>query len=628
MSENEFEQKIDLKNSILPLEGTKKDQAEWGKRIDNRLEALKKDQSKRRKLYQKRHDFFIGDQSSYTTIIGRVAKEKKGHANAVFNYAGKTGVKIAYGLANNPPKINIPARSIATKFMPQERARAQGVEDFMEEVFKITRFYKKAYRRTCFNQVNMGDGAVKIYPIKKDGSWEIRIIAHEKMDNLLVGWRGDEPSEFDYVIAEVKTSIQALEEQYGIKVPLELAMSKTGGSNEGNAWEAGNNWGSTGGAAKMDLASGDTDSPSVILKEYDDENVYALKIGNKLVSLTFKDGKDFPKMKFWILVPNIPNPGSPWSMSDLDYLIDPQVEFNEASNEERDYIRVGANQKYVAYNMSEFDPESIKTGSGGVIFVDSPDGNSRFEPLAVNVNVFPIDQYLNRIQGVIYDLGIPKVTYGVSGDSSGRSKAIDFQSYVDLIIYKRDSWELAFDEIIEKIQILGNFYFKNDYFLDPETGGFVVRRAEFDWTDILPVTQADKVVNVINKVQMGLPFRLAYQELGYKNVEAIIAEMKEEARDPDLMLIRSKMYQLTPGVIQAQQNAQSEMAANQPAPTPGMPPATGAPGTNTPSPTLTSQQNSGRESSLPMAQAGGTTTFSSPKGFIDQVKQNLTARGR
>ncbi|MCH8295983.1 hypothetical protein IH992_33305 [Candidatus Poribacteria bacterium] len=99
----------------------------------------------------------------------------------------------------------------------------------------------------------------------------------------------------------------------------------------------------------------------------------------------------------------------------------------------------------------------------------------------------------------MYDLGVPKVSFGAGGADSGRSKAIDYQSLVDLITFKRDRWELALDLLIEKIQILGNFYFKEDFFKDAATKQFVIRYPEFDWTDILPITQMDKVVNVINK---------------------------------------------------------------------------------------------------------------------------------
>ena len=103
--------------------------------------------------------------------------------------------------------------------------------------------------------------------------------------------------------------------------------------------------------------------------------------------------------------------------------------------------------------MSGFDPESIKTSSGKVIFVNDPDGKSKFEPLQTNINNFPDDQYHNRKMGQIYDMGLPKVNFGSSGADSGRSKALDYQSSVEIITFKLDAWELALQHIFQNIQV-------------------------------------------------------------------------------------------------------------------------------------------------------------------------------
>jgi len=67
---------IKLSDSNLLLEGTPKEQDEWSALIDKRLEALKPDQMDRAKIYRVRKNFYTGQQSSYTTIVGRVSKEK------------------------------------------------------------------------------------------------------------------------------------------------------------------------------------------------------------------------------------------------------------------------------------------------------------------------------------------------------------------------------------------------------------------------------------------------------------------------------------------------------------------------------------------------------------------------
>lgn len=617
---------LNLTNSKLLLDGTPTEQQMWTDRIKKRMSVVEADASERKSIYQVRRDFYVGNHSKYSNIVGIQQKEKKGHANAVMNYAGKTVTKIAYSLANNPPNLTFPV----VGYKPDdanyntEETFTQAVEDFIDEVLRRNMFWKRGYRRAVFNQVLAADFALKVYPVNKGTAdnpiWEFKIVNHEKMENLLVGWRGDDTREFDYVIATSMRSVQSIKDEYGIEVKAENMKDdeEEGVSNsnyaDNNQWSTKN----TGGAMRSLIPTGKNTIPSAREIEYDDKDVYAIMIAGQLVQLVFKDNVTFPRMKFWILGENIPNPGgSSWSISDIDYIIDANIELNEASNEERDYIRVGANQKYVAYNMSDFDPESIKTGSGGVIFVDSADGTARFEALQTNVNTYPADTYTTRIKKHIHDLGIPEVTYGSSGGDSGRSKAIDYQSLIDLTVFKRDSWELVLTELCEKLQKLGYFYFKQDFFTDANTKQFKCRYPEYDWSDIVPITQSDKIVNVVNKVQMGLPFKEAYKELGYRDVDAVIEEMRLEARDPELMEFRSKMFQVTPGLVQAQSDAASTQQQNQMQ-------AQGAPTINTPSPTLNSSQNSG--GIQPMAQAGGTTSSSTGQGLVTQMRQNLQAQ--
>lgn len=627
------ENQLDLSKSKLPVDGKKSEQEKWSRLIDKRARFLENDKSERTSIYRIRRDFYVGNHGKYTNIVGLQSKEKKGHANAVINYAGTSAKKIAYSLTNNPPNITFTVDAMYKPEDPDYKAeelRTQATEDYLDEIFRDNKFFKRGYRRAVFNQVIVGDFALKVYPVNEgtesSPEWKIKIVAQEKMENLMVGWRGDDSREFDFVIAEELRSIQSVEEEWGIKVPASAVVKDDDLVDHRESSHARNEeWGSknVGLGGRAIVPSGKNTIPSVLVREYDDENVYAIKIGEQLVQLVIKDGKTFPKMKFWIIGENIPNPGTPWSMSDIDYLIDLNIELNEASNEERDYIRVGANQKYVAYNMNDFDPESVKTGSGGVIFVDSPNGDAKFEPLQTNVNNYPAESFLTRTKKHMHDVGVPEVTFGAAGSDSGRSKAIDYQSMVDLTVFKRDAWELALIELCEKVQHLGYFYYKYDFFVDPKTNKYKYRYPDFDWSDIVPITKSDQIVNVLNKYQMGLPLKLAIKELGYKDVDSVINMIKQESEDPILMAFRAKMFQVTPGLQEAQmQQMQSQMAMS--GQVPGVP---GGPDVNAQNtqPTLTSDQNDG---AMPMATAGGTTSFSSPEGFIDSTRQNLNAQGK
>lgn len=614
-----MEDLLDLKNSTLVLEGTEKEQKQVSKKIDDIFEDLRKDRDERKTVYTKRRDFYAGNHYAYSNINGIIkdTKQKKGHTNQVTNYAGKTVVKMSQGIANNPPKLTgIPLD--ATEDI--EVTRTQAVQDFVDLQLdsKLNRFWKTTYRRAAFNQSALGDAAIKTYP--KDD--EIIIRSHDDMGSIMVGWNGTDPDGFDCVIAESYLTAKAIETEYGIKVDekqldkIAQSASTSTGDWDSNQWATRNrNLGTT-------VPSGKNDLPKLRLVEYDSKEYYAIKIEGELVQLVYKDDIRFPRISFWTFVHNIPNPPSNWSIADIDYLIDPQVEMNDNDNRSSDYIRVGGVQRYVAYNMDGFDPSSLKTSSGQVIFVDSPDGTARFEPLQTNINNFPADQYHERKMKQIYDMGLPKVNYGASGADSGRSKAMDYQSSIDLTVFKRDCWEIAIQSIIEKIQILGNFLHPELDFFNDVDEKFVIRNFEFDWTDILPVSQADKIVNIANKVNMiGIPLLQAYKELGYRNPDALLEQMKKELQDPDLMILRSKMWGLSEGLLSAQNNVATQAQTNQ-SETP--PPAGGD--VNAPSPTLTSSEN--QPNSKPMSAKGGTTTYSSMQGMLQKTRQNMTAKGR
>lgn len=623
---------LDLSNSILVIEGTKKDQDDWADKVHKWREALLPDKNERRQIYIKRRDFYTGNQGDYSNIVGVVKdiKNKKGHVNQVANYAGKTAVKISYSLANNPPQITIPALSATD---PDEVIRAQAVQNDIYRVLNDPKnaFWKKVYRRCVFNQVVLGDAAFRAFP--DIDSKRVIIIPHDDMGTLSVGWNGYDPDDFDFVLAETYLTPQKIQDLYGIEVDERLIPEAKKDETSTGSWEQNNQWGtfSAPNRASNTLPTGKNKLSKLKVTECDTSNSYGILIEDEVVEYVKKDDEKFPKVKFWTIVHNIPNPPSSWSISDIDYLIDPQIEINDNDNRTADYLRVGGVQRYVAYNMTDFDPESIKTSSGQVIFVNDPDGKSRFEPLQTNINNFPSDQYAARKLAQMYDMGLPRVNYGSgTGGYSGRSKAIDFQSSVDLTTFKRDAWELALQDLIGKIQILEHFMHPEfDWFNDAQ-GEFVVRPAEFDWAEAIPTTHSDLIVNVANKFNMvGIPFEQAYKELGYRDPAAMVETLKKELADPNLMTLRAKAWQLSPGLVEAQgeamatqQEAQVEMAqqTGQPADQGmGVPP----PG-NQPAPTLTSSQNSSE--ARPMASKVGAT--SSPAGMIAKARQNLAAGGR
>lgn len=617
-------QKIDLAKSKMVREGTKMEREEFRKKVLSNINNLTGEQTERKRINAIRNDFLLGNQASYTNIVGLQKKEKKGHTNATFNYAGRTCLKIYYGLANNPPNVKIPGIPVSEANLSREAIRAQGTEDFMDHIFYINHFFYHTYPRAVMNQISTGGAGVKVYFDPADKL--IKVIQKENTNNLLIGWRGDDAATYDFVVDIEERTVASVEKDFGIKI-FKSAYEETESVEEQSqgGHYSGEEYGTKSKTStQVDaIPSGKTSLPKVKVTDYWDDEVNMILVNDEVVQYVKHDWGFNP----WVIIPNIHIPNKPWGLSDIDYLIDPQIEYNEASNDERDFIRAAVNIKYVAKNMEDFDPESIKTGSGQVIFIQGDD--SDFTAMAQPVNTFPAEQYLTRVKKAIHDLGVPEVTFGGGQSDSGRSKAIDYQSMVDVIEDKRKSWVLALNEICERIQILGYKYFPADFFKNPDNEKFEVRPIELDWSDIVPLTSSERIVNVVNKYQAGIvSLATALKELGYKDVDAEIAKMKEEEQNPELAVIRHKVVELIPGVKEAAQVKQQEdmatmatVQANNPANAGGVatPPEQGQP-------TLTTGQN--QPGTQPMSQPGSTTSFSTPAGFISKMGQNLNEQGK
>lgn len=599
--------KVDLTDSKLTIE--LKDDKEIEKiesQITGDIKGAESDKNKRKRIYDKRRDFVAGRQEKYTNIVGLTQKSKAGHADQVVNYVGRSAVKIYHSVANNPPNIKTLPLNRTNQI---EGLRAQSVEDFIDRVFWRNKWWKQGYKRAVMNQVVIADYAVKVY--YDSSKKEIKVTQAEKVENLVVGWRSDDALEYDWVAHTSMMSLEFIKKEWGITVKPEMdPKSGSGTGHHGDEWGTGSN-------STVNSPSEDEDNPTqpmAAVTEYTTDKLYVIMIGGKMCEYVKHEWGFNP----WVIGHSLHMPGKSWSKSYIDDLMSPNIELNEASNDERDYIRTASNAKYTARNMSDFDPESIKPGSGQVIFIDGPD--SDFSTLQQTVNTYPVDTYVTRTKLYIHDMLVPEVGFGSSGSDSGRKSAIDYQTILDVTNDLRDSWELVLEGIIERIQILGHKYFSGVEFWDnPDTEEFEVRMIEFGWDDVMPISASDKIVNIMNKFQMGLPFETTFEELGYKDPRAIMEMMKQEAEDPILVEYRAKMYQFMKGAVQAQNEA---MAATQtPAPAGAVP---GTPSINTPSPTLVSSENQG--GLKPMSVAGGTTSYTSGQGLINKATQNLGAQ--
>ena len=266
-----------------------------------------------------------------------------------------------------------------------------------------------------------------------------------------------------------------------------------------------------------------------------------------------------------ILIHGVKIPGEKWSNGYLDDLLDPQTELNERSSEEGDVIRLGANQKYVVKNMPQFDAQSLKPGSGQVVYVQG-DG-ADFGALRNELQTFPSQSYLERTMEHLHNLGVPKVALASGGAGyTGRAQAVQYQALLDTIDELRMEWERVLEEVVKRIQILGSKYFQGPYWLSGVDDLPTLRSVEFDWSKLLPIAESDVIVDVLNKVSIGLPLKVAFEEMGYKDPDAILELIRQESQDEDIAPVKAKLLNLLPGVIEAsmkQKQVEMQLAMQQ-----------------------------------------------------------------
>lgn len=595
---------IDLTNSIFKIDpGLEREEDEWRERVMKWRRNLLKDKAKRVQNNNIRRDFFEGNQSKYTNIVGETKTEKDGHANAVHNLVRKFTTRMLFSMGNNSPQFIFRPLS---KNDIKEAMRTQATEDFIAQVFWQNKFWTRSWLRSIQNQINYARFAYVSYPDFTRNM--IRIEHIENINNLMIGWQGNN-TEYDYTIYEEDRTVYSIQEDYGIKVKPKSQRTEESTSSghedpyrEQTSSKRSNN--------RLDLNElEELDTPMATETQVWTPKYNILLINDHVVQL-YKHDWGFNPVR---VGGNIPNVGKREDISDIDDWIDPQIEFNQMRNDDRDFLRTAVNRKYRAHNMDDFDPQSLKTGSGQVIFTNNDED---FQAVQDHVNTFPIDQAMRDTKEIMHLLGVPEIVLGqgISSGVSGRAMAVGFNPYAELIVAKNKQQFDVLSDVCNDIQFFGHEYFKpkqgTNFFLGPENV-FEPRPVEMKFEETVPTTREDKQVGILNKKNARMiSLRTAIEELGYTDPDAEIEKLKKEWADPELAPILANKTEILEGVIKAAVKAQLEQSE--------------AMKQNTEQePTLLQDQN--QDLAQPMAQPGVGGRFATPAGRNANVAQNENA---
>lgn len=594
----------------------------------------------RSEIIQKRQDFYEGRHHKWTNVIGQTNKQQEGHIVAVFNYISKFCKLLEQKITNTPPKISIKSKDESNEI---ETSRAETVETAIYSVLNENKFLDLIFKKLTNNQVRDGDFVFECKVLEQDGKRRIVISPNEDLLKITVLWDDAQGSSFSGVIYSDLWTTSKILREFGYEAD-PLRESEAQGVQKGD--HVRNQFGlfSDGQTQTVNIPTGQGNLPKARITDYwgyqvvngEVKVVNVVLINNDMVQIIATDYQKIPKFIGHSLV----IAGKPWSKGFIDDLIDPQIELNDRTGEEGDLIRVGAHMKFLAINMPDFDANSVKPGSGQVIFIEGE--NADFRPLQMTISPFPSADYITRVLEHMHAIGIPKIGLAAgTAPYTGKVGAIQFQPIADLIQDFRIQWNITIVDLVKMIQQYFIDYFPEshqfmrEYITDPVTGEnyegeLVVRDVDLDWDNVLPLSRSDKVVDASTVFDRGAISMHSYLgEAGFRDPGAEIKKLKKESKDEELMVLRQKFAQLAPGVTKAtiEQQRQVSEAAEDNAATAGMMQDAVKPPQNssTPAPILNQSQNEGRRG---VSSASGTPTgqTATPEGAVAQTTQNLNAQ--
>lgn len=627
---------------IIDTTVSEEDRTKIVDRVLSDLTTMKDELAERAPILNKRQDFFEGRHHKWTNVQGERIKQQEGHILVVVNYIYRFVQKVSQALTNSAPRIKIKPRDESNEI---ETSRAEAVEQAIKTVLDDNKFFEVIFKRCGINQLRDGDFAFKCVVMKDVNGARIEIIPAEDLLKLMVFWDDAAGSSYSAVAFQDMWTLQKIKREFNFDATPYAESVGDANLQQGG----GNHYNDQYGMFAQDSTSGVSSVPTGKNKLPKGEIVdywgYEVINGElKVVNIIFINREmkqfvvtDYEKIN-WFIGHSFASPGKPWSIGFIDPLIDPQIELNDRSGEEGDLIRVGSHMKFVAINMPDFDADSIKPGSGQVIFIEGE--NADFRPLQMTITPFPSKEYLEAMKQHLFNLGIPQIALAAgTAPYTGRVAATQYQPMVDLVTELRIQWEIPMRDLIRMIQQYFIDYFPEmapimrEHIIDPVTneeteGDLVIRDVQFDWDNILPLSRSDKVVDASTMRDRGTISLSTYlEQAGFANPAEEIKKLKKESKDPELMTIRQQFSQFSPGVVKAQMDAQraqqeaaaqgmEEQAANQAAtiPEPQAPPP----------PLLTPEQNGRRG----IPSSGGTPTgqTASLTGSVAQTTQNINAK--
>ena len=368
--------------------------------------------------YTKLREFFDGDQWEYIPEVG-------GHLR-VYNYVATTVFNYTAFMTNEPVEFDVPPREITD---PIEIARAEIKETILKEILKDNEFNIQ-FEEAAQNGSLLGDSFI-LGPFYDDLNKRIYFQNVKKPENIKIVWSDDSYREMEGFIHNYYLSLEKAERIF-------KAQLKEKGINLI--------------ATLMPSSDEITSQQMVEIMEYWDDERRVLIINNRLLDYTEHNWGFIPLL----YVRNIPHPERPWGISDVENMLDSQVEYNEKNQDISEILKASAFPTIFGKNLK---PMQIQSGLMQLIDIGD---EAELMPDPRRTGVAPVEVTLNNRKGDIFNIsGINEVLYGGTTvrQATGRALSVLMQSVNNRIKGRQGRWGVALQRFSANIFRLLELYF-------------------------------------------------------------------------------------------------------------------------------------------------------------------------
>lgn len=467
--------------------------------------------------YDNLRKFFEGDHWSFVREDGNPCR--------VYNYCRTTVNNFVSFMASEPPEDDVPPRDAQDEI---EVARAEEVEKLLS-VIKEDNLYPILFAESAQNQSLLGDAFIfgpyiewNIVGGKKRP--RIRFKNIKRAENVRILWTDEDFNEFEGFILYYRVSVKQAEKIYAEQ------MKKRGIARLA--------------ADEPIKYPKPSQYPMLTVKIYWDDTYMLATISDRPIDFINHNWGFVPG----IFVKNVPHPTRPWGVSDIEDILDAQVEYNETAVDTRGKIKQVA-IPHVFYS-GEGEPIQYQAGNAQMIKIGPED---RIFPDPMGQSTAPFDSYLVGRKEDIHQLSmISEIFYGgaMTARATGRALSVLMQGVNNKVRMKQQYWEVGVKKLNAHILRLVELYVSN---------GKKLIQGYYTTDVFFPSVLIRNVTEEINKFNMKLQSQYStMKNLGIPSPKEEQKLMKREWDDTSLMIEISRSPQLR---MQLQQMMQQMIAA-------------------------------------------------------------------